>query len=255
MTPMSPDGPNHAAPRPGRRDRRFMTTRWSMVLAAGERATPDARDALAQLCSAYWYPIYAYVRRQGHGADEAQDLTQSFFARLLEKHVVEDARRERGRFRSFLLGALKHFLANEWRREHAEKRGGNVTITSIDAGAAETRYVREPVHERTAEEIYERRWALTLLDNVLKALESEMAAERKSRLFDRLKVYLTGDDATPSYGDVGAALEMSEGAVKVAVHRLRQRYKAILRGHIAETVADESEVDEEIAALFAALAR
>ena len=232
-----------------------MTTRWSIVLAAGERATPDARDALAQLCAAYWYPIYAYVRRQGHGADEAQDLTQSFLARLLEKHVVADALRERGRFRSFLLGALKHFLANEWRREHAEKRGGNATITSINAGAAETLYVREPSHERTAEEIYERRWALTLLDNVLKALESEMAAEGKSRLFDRLKVYLTGDAAAPSYADVGAAMEMGEGAVKVAVHRLRQRYKAILRGQIAETVADESEVDAEIAALFAALAR
>jgi RNA polymerase sigma factor (sigma-70 family) len=232
-----------------------MTTRWSVVIAGGDRATPDARDALAQLCSAYWYPIYAYVRRQGHHANEAQDLTQSFFARLLEKHVVEDARRERGRFRSFLLGALKHFLANEWRREHAEKRGGNVTITSFNVGMAETRYVREPSHARTAEEIYERRWALTLLENVLRELESDMAKEGKSRLFDQLKVCLTGDAAAPSYAQVGTALEMSEGAVKVAVHRLRQRYKTLLRAHIAETVADESEVDAEIAALFSALAR
>jgi RNA polymerase sigma factor (sigma-70 family) len=254
MAPEDAEPPAHRAPHPGHAGR-FMTTRWSMVLAAGERATPDARDALAHLCSAYWYPIYAYVRRQGHGANEAQDLTQSFFVRLLDKHVVEDARRDRGRFRSFLLGALKHFLANEWRRERAEKRGGNVTITSIDAGAAETRYVREPSHTRTAEEIYERRWALTLLDNVLRELESEFAAEGKTRLFEQLKVYLTGDAAAPSYADAGAVMDMSEGAVKVAVHRLRQRYKALLRQHIAQTVADESEVDAEIAALFAALAR
>ena len=232
---------------------RFVTTRWSIVLAAGERATPDARDALTHLCAAYWYPIYAYVRRHGHDPDEAQDLTQSFFARLLEKHVVEDVRRERGRFRSFLLGALKHFLANEWRREHAQKRGGNLSITSIDVGDGETRYAHEPAHARTPEQVFERRWALTVLDNVLRALESETAAEGKANLFERLKCYLSGDAGAPSYAETGAMLAMSEGAVKVAVHRLRQRYKSILREQIAETVAGESEVDEEIAALFAAL--
>src|SRR5688572_24660826 len=232
---------------------RFVTTRWSIVLAAGERATPDARDALTHLCAAYWYPIYAYVRRHGHDPDEAQDLTQSFFARLLEKHVVEDVRRERGRFRSFLLGALKHFLANEWRREHAQKRGGNLRIASIDVGDGETRYAHEPSHARTPEQVFERRWALTVLDNVLRALESETAAEGKANLFDRLKCYLSGDAGAPSYAETGAMLAMSEGAVKVAVHRLRQRYKSILREQIAETVAGESEVDEEIAALFAAL--
>lgn len=245
--------PDEATPPKQRNAGRFVTTRWSIVVAAGDRATPDARDALADLCSAYWYPIYAYVRRHGHDADEAQDLTQSFFARLLEKHVVEDARRERGRFRSFLLGALKHFLANEWRREHAMKRGGHLSIASIDVGDGETRYAHEPSRARTPEQLFERRWALTVLDNVLRALESETVAEGKAHLFERLKCYLSGDVGAPSYAETGVMLGMSDGAVKVAVHRLRQRYKSILREQIAETVADESEVDEEIAALFAAL--
>src|SRR5688500_10742733 len=164
---------------------RFVTTRWSIVLAAGERATPDARDALTHLCAAYWYPIYAYVRRHGHDPDEAQDLTQSFFARLLEKHVVEDVRRERGRCRSFL-------------------RGGNLRIASIDVGDGETRYAHEPSHARTPEQVFERRWALTVLDNVLRALESETAAEGKANLFERLKCYLSGDAGAPSYAETGA---------------------------------------------------
>ena len=245
--------PDEATPPKQRNAGRFVTTRWSIVVAAGDRATPDARDALADLCSAYWYPIYAYVRRHGHNADEAQDLTQSFFARLLENHVVEDARRERGRFRSFLLGALKHFLANEWRREHAMKRGGHLSIASIDVGDGETRYAHEPSRARTPEQLFERRWALTVLDNVLRALESETVAEGKAHLFERLKCYLSGDAGAPCYAETGVMLGMSDGAVKVAVHRLRQRYKSILREQIAETVADESEVDEEIAALFASL--
>jgi RNA polymerase sigma-70 factor (ECF subfamily) len=236
------------------RNTRFMTTRWSVVVAAGNRATPEARDALAILCSTYWYPVYAYVRRHGHDANEAQDLTQSFFARLLEKNDVEDAKRERGKFRSFLLGTLKHFLANEWRREQAQKRGGHVTIASLDIQAAETRYTREPLSaERTPEQVYERRWALTLLDNVLRQLESETTAEGKARLFQHLKMYLTGDEAAPSYAEVATQLEMTEGAAKVAVHRLRQRYRSLLREHIAETVADESEVEAEIRSLFSAL--
>lgn len=243
------------SPRSIDRSARFATTRWSVVVAAGNRATPEARDALAILCAAYWYPVYAYVRRHGRDADEAQDLTQSFFARLLENNDVEAARRERGKFRSFLLGALKHFLANEWRREQAQKRGGNVTITSLDLNDAEMRYAREPAsRERTPEQVYDRRWALTLLDNVLRQLGREMSADGKAALFDKLKVYLTGDAAAaPSYADAAKHLDMTEGSIKVAVHRLRQRYRQILRDHIAETLADESDVEEEIRSLFSAL--
>src|SRR5271155_692938 len=173
--------------------RQFATTRWSLVLAAGQRSSPQSSAALATLCENYWYPLYAYVRRRGHDSDEAQDLTQAFFARLLEKNDLAAADPERGRFRSFLLASLKHFLANEWDRQRAQKRGGGRPPFSIDFGAAEDRYRGEPSHELTAEKIFERRWAMVLLANVQARLEQEYVEAGKPTAFNRLKIFLTGE--------------------------------------------------------------
>ena len=233
--------------------RHFATTRWSLVLAAGNPSSPQSAAALAALCETYWYPLYAYVRRRGHDADDAQDLTQTFFARLLEKNDLAAARRERGKFRSFLLTSLKHFLANEWDRERAQKRGGGRPSLSIDFGTAEDRYRREPSHELTAEKVFERRWALVLLENVLARLHEESVQAGKSGIFDRLKVFLTGEQPAVSSGQLAAELEMTEGALKLAVHRLRRRYRELLRAEIAQTVADSKEIDQEIRDLFAAI--
>jgi RNA polymerase sigma-70 factor (ECF subfamily) len=233
--------------------RQFATTRWSLVLAAGKRSSPQSSAALATLCENYWYPLYAYVRRRGHEANEAEDFTQAFFARLLEKNDLAAADPERGRFRSFLLASLKHFLANEWDRARAEKRGGGRAALSIDFGTAEERYRAEPTHDLTPEKIFERRWALVLLENVLARLHDESAQAGKADSFDRLKGFLTGEQSAGTYGQLAAELNMSEGAVKVAVHRLRRRYRELLRAEIEETVADPDEIDQEIRALFSAL--
>jgi RNA polymerase sigma factor (sigma-70 family) len=231
----------------------FATTRWSLVLAAGQRSSPQSSAALATLCENYWYPLYAYVRRRGHQADEARDFTQAFFARLLEKNDLAAADPGRGRFRSFLLTSLKHFLANEWDRNRAQKRGGGRSALSIDFGTAEERYRAEPAHDLTPERIFERRWAFVLLENVLARLHDESAQAGKSDSFDRLKGFLTGEQPTGTYGQLAAELNMSEGAVKVAVHRLRRRYRELLRAEIEETVADPDEIDREIRDLFSAL--
>jgi RNA polymerase sigma-70 factor (ECF subfamily) len=233
--------------------RQFATTRWSLVLAAGQRSSPQSSAALATLCENYWYPLYAYVRRRGHGADEAQDFTQAFFARLLEKNDLAAADPGRGRFRSFLLTSLKHFLANEWDRNRAQKRGGCRSVLSIDFGTAEERYRAEPAHDLTPEKIFERRWALVLLENVLARLHDESAQAGKADSFDRLKGFLTGEQSAVTYGQLAAELNMSEGALKVAVHRLRRRYRELLRAEIEETVADPQEIDQEIRDLFSAL--
>jgi RNA polymerase sigma-70 factor (ECF subfamily) len=233
--------------------RHFATTRWSLVLAAGRRSSPESSAALATLCETYWYPLYAYVRRRGHDADDAQDLTQAFFARLLEKNDLAAAQQECGRFRSFLLTALKHFLANEWDRGCAQKRGGSRPLLSIEFRTAEDRYRLEPRHELTAEKIFERRWALVLLEQVLVRLQQESARAGKGELFDRLKVFLTGERAAVSYGELAAELKMTEGAVKVAVHRLRRRYRDVLRLEIGQTVADPAEIEEEIRELVSAI--
>jgi RNA polymerase sigma-70 factor (ECF subfamily) len=232
---------------------RFVTTHWSLVMAAGQRELPESAAALVTLCTTYWYPLYAFVRRQGYRPEDAQDLTQAFFAKLLEKNYVGDADRQRGKFRSFLLASLKHFLANEWDKARAQKRGGSRTFVALDAQTAETRYRLEPVDTMTADKIYERRWALTLLDEVLRRLREEYAAEGKGKLFDQLKVTLTGERSAIPYAGIGGQLGMSEGAVKVAVHRLRQRYREILRAEIAETVAGPGQVEEELRHLFAVL--
>jgi RNA polymerase sigma factor (sigma-70 family) len=233
---------------------RFHTTQWSVVLAAGRRSSPDAHDALATLCQVYWYPIYAYVRRRGRSPDDAQDLTQSFFAGLLEKNVAGKADRSRGKFRSFLLASLDHFLAKEWRRASARKRGEGRVALALDFAAGESRYTLEPAHELTAEKIYQRRWALTLLEETLAKLRDEFARSGKLELFERLKPYLGGDENTVPYRQIAESLGKTDGAVKVAVHRLRQRCRALLRSEIAQTVSTPQEVDEELRDLFAAVA-
>ena len=233
----------------------FVTTHWSVVLAASRRDSTRAETALASLCRTYWYPLYAYVRRRGYGPEDAQDLTQEFLARLLEQRWLGQADRQRGRFRTFLLGAMSHFLANEWDKARAKKRGGAVEIVPLQLDSAETRYGREPADLSTPEQAYERRWAVTLLDGVLQGLQKECAAQGKSEVFEQLKPCLVGEAERQPYPVLAAQLGLSEGAVKVAVHRLRQRFRQLLRAEIANTVATPAEVDEEMHHLFAVLAR
>ncbi len=223
----------------------FAATRWTMVLAAGRGDSPQAARALDELCRLYWYPLYAYIRRCGHEAHEAEDLTQEFFARLLAKNYLADVEREKGKFRSFLLASLKHFLANEWDKARAQKRGGHHTFVSLDA---ETRYRSEPADEPSADKLLDRQWALALLDQVL----ARLAAEADAKQFAVLKPFLTAGKDVTHYADVAVKLGMTEGAVKVAVHRLRQRYRKLLREEIAHTVASPAGVDDEIRHLFAA---
>lgn len=232
---------------------RFAATRWSVVLAAGRDDSAGARDALEHLCRTYWYPLYAFVRRQGRSPEDAQDLTQAFFARLIAKRDLADVDRAKGRFRSFLLAAMKHFLANEWDKAHALKRGGGVQVTSLDAGDAETRYLREPADPETPERIFERRWALTLLEEVLKRLRGEYAGGGRARLFDQLKDALTGEKSAVGYEEIARRTGMSEGAVKVAAHRMRRRYRDLLRAEIANTVAEPGEVEAELRHLIGVL--
>jgi RNA polymerase sigma factor (sigma-70 family) len=224
----------------------FATTRWSVVLTAGRADSDQAAAALETLCQSYWYPLYAFVRRQGRSPADAQDLTQEFFTRLLQSDSLRQAHPDKGRFRSFLLAALKHFLANEWDRVSALKRGGGKPPFSLDALTAEQRYAFEPVDGESPEKIYDRRWALTVLDQVMARLRREYAAEGKTDLFDDLKDTLTGNRQTLPYAKLGAKLGMSEGAVKVAAHRLRRRYRHRLMEEIAETVSVQGEVDEEL---------
>jgi RNA polymerase sigma-70 factor (ECF subfamily) len=230
----------------------FATTHWSLILAA-RGSSPEARAALEELCRRYWYPLYAYIRRRGHTADAAQDLTQELFARLLERDDLAALDPARGRFRAFLLTACRHFLANEHDRARTLKRGGGRRILALDLGDADRRYAAEPGHEQTPERLFERRWALTLLDQVLRVLRQRYEAAGQADLFERLKGTLTGA-ADGAYAEAAAALGMTEGAVKVAAHRLRQRYRALLRDEIAQTVADPDEVDDEVRTLFQALA-
>jgi RNA polymerase sigma factor (sigma-70 family) len=239
--------PSDASPR------RFATTHWSLIGAARGGASAEAREALAALCQAYWYPLYGHIRHQGHPADRAQDLTQEFFTRLLEKDFLAAVDRDKGKFRSFLLAACKHFLANERDRERARKRGGGRCALSIDFRDADGRYVHEPAHGETPERLFEWRWALALLDQVLARLRQEYEAAGKGRLFGLLKSRLTGNGGGVPYVRAAAELGLSEGAVKVAVHRLRKRYRELLREAIAQTVDDPAQVEEEIRALFAAL--
>ena len=233
----------------------FATTHWSVVLTAGRNDTTRANEALGRLCQMYWYPLYVYVRRRGHAAADAQDLTQEFFARLLENRWLDQADPQRGRFRSFLLAALKHFLANEWQKARAQKRGGGLVLVYLDDDSAEHRYALEPATESTPESLYERRWALALLEGVLLRLDNEYRLEGKGELFDALKSSLTVNRSTVAYPDLAAKLGLAEGAVRVAVHRLRKRYRQLLRAEVAHTVSSPDEVDEEMHYLFQVLSR
>jgi RNA polymerase sigma factor (sigma-70 family) len=232
---------------------RFQTTHWSLVAAARDRASPEAQRALAELCELYWYPLYAFIRRSGHNSEEARDLTQEFFARLLEKDYLADVDREKGKFRSFLLAACKDFLANERDRAAALKRGGDCTINSFDSREAESRFGKEPAHQATPERLYERRWALLLLQNALGQLRREFQQVGKEDVFEHLKGMLTGEKQAERYAEVAAALAITESSVKVSVHRLRRRYGEILREQISRTLRNPSEIDAEIRDLFAAL--
>ena len=232
---------------------RFVTTHWSVVLKAGRSDSTHAQDALAELCNTYWYPLYAYVRWRGHSPEDAQDLTQEFFARLLERNTLAKITREKGKFRSFLLTALNHFLVDEWKRAKAQKRGG-MKVFSLDATSAETRFRHEPVETATAESIFEQNWALALLEAVFEELRREYEAEGKADLFSQLKFCLTGERSAIPYAELSVELGISEAALKVMVHRLRRRYRDLLRDEVANTVASPDEVEEELRHLFKVLA-
>ena len=231
---------------------KFAPTHWTVVLAARD-ATPGAQTALEKLCQTYWPPIYAFVRRQGKSSHDAQDLTQEFFARLLERNSLADVDRSKGKFRSFLLASLKNFLANEWNRAHAQKRGGHNSFISIDANTVESSCCVDPPDHATAEKAFDRRWAMTLLDKTLARLRDEYRSDSKAVLFESLKETLTGERTSLPYSDLAQRLGTSEGNIKVAVHRLRQRYRELLRAEIAETVGSDDQVEDELRSLFAAL--
>jgi RNA polymerase sigma-70 factor (ECF subfamily) len=231
----------------------FATTHWSVVLTAGRTDTVRAEGALARLCQTYWYPLYAYVRRRGYSAEDAQDLTQEFFARLLERQSLASADPNRGRFRSFMLGVMNHFLADEWNRARAQKRGGGATMLPLQFDTAETRYGHEPVDQTTPEQNYERRWAMALLAEVLRRLGEEYKEEGRAELFAELNPCLVGERMAQPYAELAARLGVNEGTIKTAVHRLRQRYRQLLREEIAHTVAEPGEVEAEMRHLFMVL--
>lgn len=236
-----------------RGDGRFPTTCWSRVVAAADLAHPETRQALAELCAAYWFPVYALVRRKGFDPDSALDLTQDYFARLVEKPVLAAVDRRKGRFRAFLLTDCTHFLANARARDGRIKRGGGHRFVAMSSADAEGRYGAEPAHALTPERLFERTWALTLLAAVLATLRDEFAADGKLAVFEELKVVLETGRGSLRHAELAARLKMSEGAVKVAAHRLRKRYGTLLRERIAATVDDPAEIDDEIRALFEAL--
>lgn len=230
----------------------FATTRWTVVLAAGDRSSPQADTALEELCRTYWYPLYAYVRRHGHSREDAEDLTQSFFARFLQKNYLERLRAGEGRFRAFLLASLKHYLANEWDRSRRLKRGGGVPLLSLDWEEAETRYSIDPCDQLSPDKLFDRAWAVTLLERVIGRLREENADEEKASLFKELKAYLMVGRGEIPYAQAATALSMTEGAVRVAVHRLRRRYRELLREEISQTLSDPAQAEEEMRALFGA---
>jgi RNA polymerase sigma factor (sigma-70 family) len=236
-----------------RQDAAFVTTLWTAVLQAGQTDSPIASAALDKLCRAYWYPLYVFVRRQGSGPEEAQDLTQEFFCRILQKNYLQSADRNRGRFRSFLLASLKNFLANEWNRSQRLKRGGGAAVLSMDAEGAEQRYALEAADSLTPERAYQRRWAQTLVEKVMTRLRDEFVEEGKPERFELFKAFLV-DDSADSQAEIGTKLGLSESAVKSGLFRMRQRYGELFREEIGNTVASSAEVDSELRELFAALA-
>jgi DNA-directed RNA polymerase specialized sigma24 family protein len=231
----------------------FPTTRWTLVVAAGDPHEKEARSALVSLCENYWYPLYAYLRRRGYPADQAQDLTQGFFIRMLEGRYLDRADPEKGRFRSFLLSSLKFFVADEEDRDRAHKRGGGALVP-LEFSSGEERYRREPAHDETPERIFERRWALSVLDRVVERLREEFVQHGRPEHFERLKIFLLGQSDAP-YAALAREMNTSEGALKVAIHRLRKRYRELFRQEIADTVADPAEVESELRYLATVLTR
>jgi|WetSurMetagenome_2_1015567.scaffolds.fasta_scaffold190468_1 RNA polymerase sigma factor (sigma-70 family) len=234
----------------------FRTTHWTEVLEAAQPGKPEAVQAFARIYTDYWHPLYAYTRRRGCSPHEAEDVLQDFFARLLEKEALAGLEREGGKFRSFLLGSLKHFLANLWDRSHAQKRGNGQALLALDAEEGETRFLRlDAFDSRTPETIFEQQWTFTLLERVMERLAQEQAAAGKAPLFEHLRPFLHGDHGGPPYAEVAGRLGLSEGAVKVAVHRLRQRYGRLLREQIATTVSTPEEVEAELRHLIEVVSR
>jgi RNA polymerase sigma-70 factor (ECF subfamily) len=230
----------------------FATTHWTVVLAAGQRHTPQSDTALEQLCRSYWFPLYAYIRRRGHAKADAEDLTQAFFARLLEKNFLAGLDGEKGKFRAFLLAALKHFLANEWDKSRTQKRGGGEIPLSLDWQTADSKFQVAATNEPSPDKAFDREWALALLARVIERLQAECAAEGKAKLFGELKTFLMAGGGDSAQAAVAKSLDMEEGAVRVAIHRLRKRYRQLLRDEIANTLSDEKMVEEEMRALFGA---
>ena len=247
------DNPSKDSPSTGAG--RFATTHWSVVLTAGQPESTGYRQALEALCETYWFPLYAYLRRHGNDTHQAEDYTQAFLAFLLDKHGLRVADPKRGRFRSFLLASLKNFLSNERARAAALKRGGDRKIFSLDIDNAERKYALKPREEMSPDKLFARSWALTVLERTMDRLGAEAARSKKPELFERLRAYLTADKSAIPYREMAGELNMSEGAIRVAAHRLRRRYRELLRDEIAQTVATEDQIDQEIRDLFAALAR
>ena len=252
MQPASHDSDRPASETAKPRDY-FATTQWTRVLNAGRSDSTSACNALAQLCQTYWYPLYAYVRRRGYSPEDAEDLTQGFFTRLLELNSLTEVRREKGKFRSFLLASLNHYLSDQWDHERAQKRGKGRVI-SLEANRAEERLSREPVDALTPEKLFERQWATTLLEAVVQRLQREYESAGKGALFMALRFSIAGEKNEEPYAKLSAELSLSEQALRVAVHRLRRRYRQLLHDEIAQTVATEAEVDGEIRQLYRALA-
>jgi RNA polymerase sigma-70 factor (ECF subfamily) len=242
----------HSSQQPGTPGDIFATTHWTVVLTAGRQRSPQADHALEELCQTYWFPLYAYVRRHGSSKEDAEDLTQSFFARLLEKNSFASLDSEKGKFRAFLLASLKNFLANERDKAQTQKRGGGVSNLSLDWQTADTQFQVAATQEPSPDRAFDREWALALLAKVIERLQNECAAEGKSKLFEQLKVFLTAGRAESAQRELAGTLGMEEGAVRVAVHRLRKRYRQLLRDEIANTLANAAMVDEEMRALFGA---
>lgn len=233
----------------------FGNTQWSQVLRAADPGAQGFEPALQSLCQTYWYPLYAFVRRTGHSPQDAEDLTQAFFARLLDKNYIATADREKGRFRTFLIIALKRFLANEWERQHAIKRGGFSTFVEINPDHAETRYGDELSHQDQPDNLLEKQWAMTLIEQVMGRLQSEYTESGRGELFGFLRACLTRDDTAMGYATIADRLQTSEAAVKMAAMRLRERYQILLREEIGRTVSSPDEIDDEIRHLFSVFSR
>jgi RNA polymerase sigma-70 factor (ECF subfamily) len=244
----------HPTPQPARTAVIFATTHWTAVLTAVRGGSPQAEMALEELCRTYWYPLYAYARRHGHSREDAEDLTQGFFTRLLEKNYLEDITSDKGRFRAFLLVALKRYMINEWHHANRQKRGGGDVTLSLNWQDAEMRYQIDPSHDVSPDKLYDRAWAVVMLERVITRLHDEHAGEDKAALYGQLKPFLMVGKSEIPYAQAAVSLNMTEGALRVAVHRLRRRYRELLREEITQTLAHPAQADEEMQALFSALA-